>query len=254
MVKTDYSKIANNYDKNKFYRFFKLEDDAFERFVKKSSKSTINFLEIGCGTGNYLEKNVALYDESKINWNALEPAEDMLNLAKEKVQKNVNFISQKFEDASFESNSFDYIYSRAVFHHFPDKKLVLDKIIDILAPGGFFKLENSDIYSMKKWWVYKFFPKTYNLDEDRFWTIESIIEYFEKKGLEVYLDEERHYYKMPAEAVYYMAKVRDVSQLHIIDEEYYNANLVKIKELFEKDPKQLISTENSWYSLYAKKI
>jgi ubiquinone/menaquinone biosynthesis C-methylase UbiE len=65
---TDYSKVAGNYDKNKV-RHDIPKDELIENLYKTDS-ANFTVLDLSCGTGNYLKRQIMEYPLSryKIKW------------------------------------------------------------------------------------------------------------------------------------------------------------------------------------------
>ena len=116
-------------------------------------------MDLGCGTGNYLQKQQEFYPESNLEWFGVDLSADMLKLAKTKTE-NTTFYENSEEQINFEENYFDYIICNFAFHHFENKYLVLDLIFRSLKNNGIFKYKNIFTEIMKNWWVYKYVPET----------------------------------------------------------------------------------------------
>ena len=66
MIKTDYAKISRMYDQNKD-RLNIEKDTVIEELLQ--TNSTIRVLDLACGTGNYLKKQIEVYqDQANIEW------------------------------------------------------------------------------------------------------------------------------------------------------------------------------------------
>lgn len=60
MKTTDYSKIAAKYDDNKLRHYIE-KDINIGNICKKNSNQQISVLDLACGTGNYLVKQISEY-------------------------------------------------------------------------------------------------------------------------------------------------------------------------------------------------
>src|SRR5205085_7024279 len=112
-----------------------------------------------------------------------------------------------------------------VYHHFTDKEAAFDEIVRVLRPGGTFRIRNIDPPNMGGWWVYRYFPKTRELDELRFWTARSLREAMERRGFAVDVRIEPETRSQPAGEVLEEAERRVVSQLAILDDDTYREGL-----------------------------
>ena len=97
----------------------------FEKYRRLNS-----ILEIGCNAGAFL------YQARKMDWEAtgVEPVEVCAKYAQEKYGLNV--VPAFLENARLPENSFDVVYSNAVFEHLPHPTSVLREVFRILRPGG----------------------------------------------------------------------------------------------------------------------
>lgn len=90
-------------------------------------------LDVACGTGvmipYYLERNVA-------NVTGVDISPNMAKIAKEKFpQENVQIICGDVEELDFEEK-FDCIVVYNAFPHFPEPKRLLERLAELLKPGG----------------------------------------------------------------------------------------------------------------------
>ena len=84
-------------------------------------QATLPFLRTGC------------------NVTAVEYGEQLAQLCKEKFRDFSNFsvVTGKFEDVSFQADSYDLIYSASAFHWVPEE-IGYKRVFNILKPGGVF--------------------------------------------------------------------------------------------------------------------
>jgi len=87
-------------------------------------------LEIGCGTGQLTRGLVA----RGLRVTAVEPGQNLIALASERVSADVEFVNSKFEDARL-STRFPAAFSAAAFH-WPDPDVSWGKAARSLTPGG----------------------------------------------------------------------------------------------------------------------
>ncbi len=109
-----------------------LYDDIF-RSVKINEWS--NVLEIGIG-GRQATLPIL---QTGCTFIAVESGENLAKVCREKFSEYPRFstVTAKFEDAVFESNSCDLIFSASAFHWVPEE-LGYPKVFDILKSGGIF--------------------------------------------------------------------------------------------------------------------
>ncbi|MFA6184198.1 MAG: class I SAM-dependent methyltransferase [Parcubacteria group bacterium] len=98
-------------------------------FIGNYAKEGAQVLDFGCGNGRLAEMLV----NKKVNYVGVDVCENLINLAKKNLaglreSKKIQFlkIESDFKKLPFPSEFFDSIYSIAVFHHLPSKKLRLE--------------------------------------------------------------------------------------------------------------------------------
>ena len=225
MKRTDYSKIAERYDKNK-YRHLIERDDGIAHLP---CCRDLRILDLACGTGNYLNAQTKYFpDDSKrkINWYGLDASEHMLSVARAK-KMPAEFFRGMAEDLPFEDGIFDYIVCRFAFHHFNEKEAALKEVGRTLRIGGKFRLENMHPEESQNWLLYKYFPTSKKIDAERFWPTPKLVEQVEKLGLKVHLTKAAPE-KMLLSDFHEEMAVRDISHLNLISDEEYEAGMRKI--------------------------
>lgn len=93
-------------------------------------------LDLGCGTGE-LMKLILQQNEDKSLY-GIDLAENMLEVAKEKLGNHAKLILGDSEQLPFSDNYFDVVYCNDSFHHYPAPDKVLSEISRVLKPNGVF--------------------------------------------------------------------------------------------------------------------
>lgn len=117
-----------------------IRSTALRTIAKKLLKTQINthnpefkapgrFLDIGCGSGEYLHLMKAA------GWD-VRGVEPSLFGASQAQREGLDVVHGTLHDAKFPANSFDYIRSNHSFEHMPNPAEVLVEIRRILKPGG----------------------------------------------------------------------------------------------------------------------
>jgi ubiquinone/menaquinone biosynthesis C-methylase UbiE len=227
MKNTNYSKIASRYDKNEYRQKIEI-DNVLKNYIQKHMQSQYNILDLACGTGIYLYNQVELFSDKNINWHGLDASEDMLKIAKTKINK-ASFRNGFAEDLPYESEDFDYIVNNYAFQHFTNKTAALDEVARVLKKDGIFKMHNIAIHEMKNWWVYKYFPSAYFEDLKRFWEKELIFYELSSRGFSVDINIQYLMQSMKIVDLLPYAENRDISVLTLIDDRDYIKGLEKMK-------------------------
>ena len=131
MMKDPYQLTAKWYDKifepiNKGLRLLGLR-----MFLPKKGMS---ILDVGCGTGSYLE----FYKRFQCNLFGIDPSPAMLEIAKERLGQGADLYQGSAADMPYPDHSFDLIVSMLVLHEI-DHELrlaVIDEIKRVLNPSG----------------------------------------------------------------------------------------------------------------------
>jgi ubiquinone/menaquinone biosynthesis C-methylase UbiE len=112
------------------------------------------YLDIGCGTGNYLK---ALADQG-LHFYGADPSENMLDQAK---AKNIpaTFINATAENIPLADNFFDGAMGVLTFHHWKNKSEGLQEVGRVLKPKAKFVLFSFTPQQMRGYWLCHYFPK-----------------------------------------------------------------------------------------------
>ncbi|QGH35501.1 methyltransferase domain-containing protein [Gracilibacillus salitolerans] len=250
---TNYSKIAEKYDKNQ-YRANEISfDNDLKEYIENNRQKEYDVLDLSCGTGLYLEKQTNYFNGLDIKWSGLDLSDQMLNKAKEKV-KNVELIQADVADMPYESETIDFISNSYAFHHYMDKGAALNEIYRVLKKGGIYKLHNIAIHDMPKWWAYHYFPSAYYEDLKRFWNKDVIYNELTSRGFEVNL--EITYRMENIKVIDYIDHVenRDISVLTLIHDEDYEKGLERMRYDIKTNPNKTIVNDFAEMFCLAKKI
>jgi len=219
MIKANYQVISKTYDNNKDRLTIHRDP-----IISDLNSENIRILDLGCGTGNYLQKQQEFYPEQNIDWVGVDLSPDMLDIAKTKT-RNTTFHEIAADQINFEENYFDYIVCNFAFHQFENKHIVLDLLHKILKINGKFKYKNIFPEIMKNWWVYKYCPETYYDDLNRFWEKDLLVYELEKRNFRTFVDVQYNEDYRNIDTIIYDYKRRDNSQLSIIGDKYYKNGL-----------------------------
>jgi len=89
--------------------------------------------DIGAGFGLFLEELSKLWPNVDIT--AIEPSKDMANICR---HKHIPVIESMIEDLEPDRFKFDLLTSFELFEHLHNPRLFLDKVYELLNPGGYF--------------------------------------------------------------------------------------------------------------------
>ncbi len=113
----------------------------FKRFPKNSNRRTWRALEIGCGPGRLMKPLSQDFGEI----HGVDVSDEMIRIARERLRDIPHAHVHATNGSSlnrFADQSFEIVYSYAVFQHIPSRAVVLEymrEIIRVLKPGGVFR-------------------------------------------------------------------------------------------------------------------
>ena len=159
LVKTreDYNLIADDFSRTRdevWDEMFFL----FEKYLKTGDK----VLDLGCGNGRWFK----LFKTYNVNYMGIDSSLKLIDIAR-KNDPEGKFQVEEGLNLSFPDNFFDKIYSIAVFHHLPSKKLrlkFLEEAKRVLKPGGILVLTvwrlKNQTYLLIKYTILKLLGKS----------------------------------------------------------------------------------------------
>ena len=101
----------------------------------KNGMGAIRILDVGCGTGEFVQKLARLMPASEIH--GLDLSRTMIDKARGKTRyPNLRFDEGDVEKLPYEDNSFDVITCSHSFHHYPDKEEAVREMYRVLKTGG----------------------------------------------------------------------------------------------------------------------
>ena len=221
MHTTDYSQIARRYDLNPIRKRFAPEKCIAELLA--ASKSPLALLDLACGTGNYLESQHAAYGQQLIRWFGCDLSAEMLAVARTKVGF-AELVECDAQSLPYQDGAFDVIAINFAFHHFRDKRTCLREAHRTLKVGGYLLMHNICPEEMPDWWVYRYFPSTRVIDNERFWTEDHVRSEMEALHFEVSRQLEYERDRTLSDHLF-EARNREVSQLTLLPESEYSAGL-----------------------------
>ena len=160
----DYDTLSKNYDKR--FEQQKMNEIYMEIIEKIQLNKYTDVLEIGCGTGYWLE-NISRLEEF-VKLCGIDLSIGMLEFAQNKKIKS-NLINADAMLPPFKNNSFDFIFCVNVIHYFRNLKELTVLIFDLLKPGGIFVIFANDPFDHEySWYVYEYYEKLLTMDKERF--------------------------------------------------------------------------------------
>ena len=149
--------------KNDFQKFI-LKDEELKKFLENSQSK--NCLEFGCGNGRMTEFLAKIF--AKVY--AVDISEGMIKSAQKRLRdiKNITYIRDSKEKISLSNNSIDFVFSYIVLQHFPNKKMIKERLKEfhrIMKDDAIAKIQirgcsaYGGIFRYFKWYYGVFFLK-----------------------------------------------------------------------------------------------
>ena len=232
--KTDYSKIAEYYDKVR-----PESADVLSKIIehgKIDSRCTI--LDVGCGTGRFPLGISAMKNPIICG---LEPSIEMLKraVAKDK-SRNILWVLGDGQKLPFRDGFFDCIYMTLVIHHMENKEMAFREIYRALKKGGNCVIVTTSHSRIRKHIIHDF-PGASAIDLKRFPSVSSLKRTMIEIGFE-----DVHYHIVQHDEGYvptdeYLERVKNkyISTLTLLSEEAFQKGL----KIFEQKMRRKYGTQ-----------
>lgn len=223
----DYNVIAIQYDSTRIPQNYV----GLGLMSELHAKDNLSVLDFGCGTGNYIK---LLSQLSSWELHGVDASDDMLNYARE---KNISQQIRKGTDSHipFDYHYFDYIYMVDVIHHIKNLNQMFTEFSRVSKENALACIcTESEAQRENKFW-YKYFPSAFSIDNQRFHSIEQIINIAEKNGYKLRCIQESNiiqYHSIPLQFLDEI-KAKSISVLHLIDQQEYHLGLKRIQDDYD---------------------
>ena len=147
-----YDQLANHFDERYRYQSFPGIQDWLRRLASSSGASRV--LEVGCGTGHWLN----ILSDLPIELIGIDPSCAMLEKARARATR-AGLVCACSESIPFQARSFDLIFCVNAFHHFSGPKKFLRNSRLLLRNGGRLAIFGLDPHTPgSDWYLYDYFP------------------------------------------------------------------------------------------------
>jgi len=174
----NYDTIASKYDRRyELYEYAGVKETLGTFF----GGAATSVLEVGCGTGHWLDVVVRGVTERSAKALAerplvagVEPSSEMLARARVAAPDAV-LIRGRAEALPWRDATFDRVYCINALHHFRDRARFFAEARRILRPGGGLLSIGKDPHVERDtWWVYHYFPETLEIDRQGFARVRTL--------------------------------------------------------------------------------
>jgi len=192
-VRNDYNSISDKYNRRYEINPLKGVEGALRDLIAEIGVQRV--LEIGCGTGHWLKTLVPHVDRII----GLDSSSGMLRHALD-LTGPIELVCGSANSPPFVRSSFDLIFVVNALHHFDDKPGFIERVRQLLKPGGALATIGLDVPSaIGHWVIYDYFPGTIEYDQIRFPPWEQVKSWMRAAGLAVqslrtveYISYEKH--------------------------------------------------------------
>ncbi len=240
MTPLDYDRVADAYHR----RYVQSPMPGVARALSDlaDSHGARRILEVGCGTGRWLESL-----QAPGRWLAgLDPSRGMLFQARARLPR-VPLIQAVAEAPPLAPASFDLIFLVNVLHHLTDPARFFRAARRMLAPGGALALVGADIHAADyAWYIYDYFPGVREMDEARFPSWAQARAWMQEAGFGQISSRVVHVTDVTfvGEEVFgdaFLAK-NGTSQLAMVSDDAYRAGIERIRAAIDAHPLALFHT------------
>jgi len=227
----DYNDIAGSYARNRSAYSFVTDE------LKNgcSLNPGLKILEIGCGTGSYINE---LVEATGCQGWGIDPSIEMLQRTQN--QAKIIYINGKAENLPFQKEFFDFIFSVDVIHHVADIRSFFRESKRVLKPGGALcTVTDSESDIRQQVPLTQYWPDRVEIELQRYHSISTLKQQMMESGFEDIKETHiQHTYKITGITPY---REKAFSCLHLIPEESYIQGLRKMEKAFKTGPIQRIS-------------
>jgi ubiquinone/menaquinone biosynthesis C-methylase UbiE len=172
-----YNKIGTVYNETR--RADRFLTERFRRFLSPAADE--NYLDVGCGTGNY---TCALAVGEDYKFYGVDPSETMLEKAR---LRNCNVIWQTgaAENLPFENEFFAGAIASLTIHHWKDLQKAFSEISRVLKSTGTFVLFTTLPEQTAAYWLTEYFPKMMKDSVEQLPSFSEIENAFEAANLKI---------------------------------------------------------------------
>lgn len=168
MQSVNYDSISTIYDDVR-----QADLDLIQHFVSKLElTSSTKVLDLGCGTGNYLD----LFQRVSLGkFYGVEPSVGMGLKANHK-NSHITISAGNAYHIPFDDDCFDFIYMTDVIHHISDHSRMFKELLRVLKTGGRLCIVTQSHQQIKNRPIARFFPETIHVDQARYPKIDDIVQ------------------------------------------------------------------------------
>lgn len=225
-ARVDYDTVAPSYDRRYVDRAY---PGIQQTLLDFAAEPGLAVLEVGCGTGHWLELMLA----HGAHVAGLDASEGMLERARAHLPPGTDLQHGAAERLPWPDGSFDRLICINAIHHFGNPPAFVAEAFRVLRPGGKALVIGIEPAAVNRWCVYEYFDGTREGDERRFPAASTIRRWLSEAGFASSTSApaehlcERHAARAALDAGMLGHKV--TSQLTLLSRADYDAGMRKIE-------------------------
>jgi ubiquinone/menaquinone biosynthesis C-methylase UbiE len=233
MEAVNYDRIAARYD-DRYKNAYKPKGIASKLANLIQELKAEKVLEVGCGTGHWLE---LLEDKAKVF--GIDLSSGMLRKAAARNGK-FSLVNGDITALPFSAQSFDLVYCVNALHHFQNRSKFIGEAHKLLRPNGALTVIGLNPQTgQDRWFIYDYFPGTFETDLKRYPSAGTIVDWMICAGFN-HIDwqiGERIMADRQGEEVLQLSK-DFTSQLTLLSEEEYNIGKSRIETVLRESARE----------------
>lgn len=230
-VRLDYDQLAEQYDARYAVRRLTGIATALRHLITRLQARRV--LEVGCGTGHWLEELGSSGDLIC----GVDPSFRMLHHAAGRA-RSAALLAARANTLPFRPSSFDLIFCVNAIHHFDDPEAFVAHARDRLVQSGALAVVGIDPRLIHSWYLYEYFEGSYQRDLERYPSVGDIVNWMAAAGFSVveYRVVELSSISLPGRSVLAdpFLKKESNSLLALLSDDEYAAGLRRIEAALER--------------------
>jgi ubiquinone/menaquinone biosynthesis C-methylase UbiE len=227
----DYDQVAPGYDRR--YQVSDYSGIAHALMAFVGEPRPVRVLEVGCGTGHWLQHMLA----RGVDVAGLDASPGMLEAARARLP-GAPLMHGHAEHLPCPDASFDRVVCINAFHHFTDKPAFLREARRVLrAHGGVFSVGLDPHTGLDRWCIYDYFENALELDRVRYPSAARIRTWLIEAGFTTARTEEVQHIPLQLDARAALAEgrldKRFTSQLSLLTDAEYQTGIDRVQDALE---------------------
>lgn len=193
----EFTRAAAIYETNRAGVYKMCKKDYPDILKELEKEQFTDLLDCGCGTAPIISLLYEKYPDK--HYTGIDLTPKMIEAARAKNLKGVDFVVGDCENLPFEENSFDVVICSQSFHHYPDPQSFFKSVYKVLRPNGRLILRDMTASAPLRWFMNKIEMPIINLTghgDVKVYGKEEVAVFCKNAGLKQELCEQRGFFRM----------------------------------------------------------